>query len=155
MGGLVNGLQSFYVNRSSSKDAKNAAIDRIKERQTEIENDCMGWNQFCIFPEATTTNGSALIKFKRGPFEAMKTVQPCFVKFSDRMIAPCFDSMEFWVNFIMIASSLCMYNCTLYIMPEFTPTNKMLQMHEDKGSEDWEIYAECIRAAMAKTGKFD
>lgn len=30
----------------------------------------------------------------------------------------------------------------------------MLDMHEDKGSEDWEIYAECVREAMAKTGNY-
>ena len=35
-------------------------------------------------------------------------------------------------------------------MPEFTPTLKMLEMHADKGAEEWEIYAECIREAMSK-----
>ena len=45
-----------------------------------------------------------------------------------------------------------MYKCTLYIMPEFTPNNLMLQKHADKGTEDWEIYAECVREAMAKAG---
>ena len=39
-------------------------------------------------------------------------------------------------------------------MPEFTPTNKMLQLHADKGSEDWEIYAECVRDAMSKHSGF-
>jgi len=35
-------------------------------------------------------------------------------------------------------------------MPEFTPTLKMLELHADKGAEEWEIYAECIREAMSK-----
>ena len=35
-------------------------------------------------------------------------------------------------------------------MPEFTPTKKMFEMHADKGTEDWEIYAECVREAMSK-----
>ena len=35
-------------------------------------------------------------------------------------------------------------------MPEFTPTLKMLELHADKGDEEWEIYAECIREAMSK-----
>ena len=36
-------------------------------------------------------------------------------------------------------------------MPEFTPTTWMLENHEDKSEtkQDWEIYAECVRAAMA------
>ena len=37
----------------------------------------------------------------------------------------------------------------------FTPTKKMLEMHKDKGEEDWEIYAECLREAMAKQSGFE
>merc|ERR1711920_619675 len=70
------------------------------------------------------------------------------------MFMPIFDVINFWVLYILMASSFCMYNCTLYIMPEFTPTKKMLEMHANKGKEDWEIYAECVREAMAKTGNF-
>lgn len=82
----------------------------------------------------------------------MKTVQPCYVKISNRFMSPCYDAMDFWQNWILICSSLCMYKCTLYIMPEFTPNNLMLKKHADKGTEDHEIYAECVREAMAKTG---
>ena len=39
-------------------------------------------------------------------------------------------------------------------MPPFTPTMKMLEMHANKGNADWEIYAECVREAMAKHGEF-
>ena len=120
----------------------------------EIEDECIGWNKFCIFPEATTTNGTALLKFKRGAFEGMRTVTPCFTKISDRMIHPTWETILFWAQYILVASSLCFYNCTLHIMPEFTPTKKMLEMHADKGEEDWEIYAECVREAMAKAGNF-
>ena len=43
-----------------------------------------------------------------------------------------------------------MYKITLTICPEFTPTMKMLELHADKGEEDWEIYAECVRDLMLK-----
>ena len=43
-----------------------------------------------------------------------------------------------------------MYKITLTILPEFTPTLKMLELHADKGKEDWEIYAECVRDLMLK-----
>jgi len=39
-------------------------------------------------------------------------------------------------------------------MPEFTPTEWMLDNKKDKGETDWEIYAECVREAMAKSGGF-
>lgn len=113
----------------------------------------MNWNNLLIFPEATTSNGLSILKFKRGAFEGMRTVRPCYAKISDRMVWPGFDVVEFWALFIFISSSLCMYSCKIFIMPEFTPNQKMLDMHADKGSEDWEIFAECVREAMAKAGK--
>ena len=84
----------------------------------------------------------------------MRTVQPCYIKISERMVQPTWEVTHFAANITLIISSLCMYNCTIYIMPEFTPTKKMLNMHRDKGSEDWEIYAECVREAMSKSGDF-
>ena len=38
-------------------------------------------------------------------------------------------------------------------MPDFTPTPWMLENHSDKGDEPWEIFAWCVRDAMAKQGK--
>jgi len=42
------------------------------------------------------------------------------------------------------------------IMPEFTPTEWMLNTHRNKAAngEDWEVYAECVREAMARHGNF-
>ena len=37
-------------------------------------------------------------------------------------------------------------------MPEFTPNAYMLEKHSDKGREPWEIYAWCVRDAIAKQG---
>ena len=39
-------------------------------------------------------------------------------------------------------------------MPEFTPTEWMLDNHRSKSEHDWEVYAECLREAMAKAGGF-
>ena len=36
------------------------------------------------------------------------------------------------------------------IMPDFTPNAYMLEKHSDKGKEPWEIYAWCVRDAIAK-----
>ena len=43
-------------------------------------------------------------------------------------------------------------------MPPFMPNEKMLELHRDKGTEPWEIYAWCVRDAIAKASglpKFD
>ena len=107
-----------------------------------------------IFPETTTTNGTHLIKFKKGAFIGMRTVQPCYVKVSQNMVHHTWEVMPFAHFFTLWASTFAYYTATLYIMPEFTPTNKMLSLHADKGAEDWEIYAECVRDVMAKHGGF-
>ena len=39
-------------------------------------------------------------------------------------------------------------------MPDFTPNAYMLEKHGDKGKEPWEIYAWCVRDAIAKQGNF-
>lgn len=41
------------------------------------------------------------------------------------------------------------------IMPEFTPTNWMLENQSKKGKEPWEIYSECVREAMIRHGEFE
>ena len=56
----------------------------------------MAWNKFCLFPEATTTNGTSILRFKKGAFVSMKTVQPCYIKISNRFMSPCYDAMDFW-----------------------------------------------------------
>ena len=39
-------------------------------------------------------------------------------------------------------------------MPPFVPNQYMLDTHKDKGHCDWEIYAWCLRDAIAKQGGF-
>jgi len=50
----------------------------------------------------------------------------------------------------LFVCSMNIWTTKVYVMPEFTPTLKMLELHADKGAEEWEIYAECIREAMSK-----
>ena len=40
-------------------------------------------------------------------------------------------------------------------MPEFTPTEWMLDKHRHKSEHEWEVFAECVREAIAKHGNFD
>jgi hypothetical protein len=39
-------------------------------------------------------------------------------------------------------------------MPEFEPNEFMFKKFADKGTQKWEIYAWCVRDAMAKAGNF-
>jgi 1-acyl-sn-glycerol-3-phosphate acyltransferase len=44
----------------------------MRQEQIEVHNET--WQPFCIFPEGTTSNGEQLFPFKRGAFEAMRSI---------------------------------------------------------------------------------
>ena len=84
----------------------------------------------------------------------MRTIQPCFVKISYSMVNPTFDIMTLKDLIVLMFANLGFAVSTLYIMPPFVPNQYMLDRHQDKGEFDWEIYAWCVRDAMAKAGGF-
>ena len=65
----------------------------------------MEYNPVCIFAESTTTNGKALLKFKRGAFMALRTVQPVVAKIGNRYIMPTYEVMPFWPLLFMFFAS--------------------------------------------------
>lgn len=148
------GLQSLFISRGASEEEKERVVDCIMERQRLIEVDQEPYNPLCLFPETTTSNGSALLKFKRGAFMGLRTVRPVIARVNKRMIMPAYDAIEFFPLLIIYYSSLCMFNLQLTILPEFTPTEWMLDNMKEKGEndQDWEIFAECVREAMARHG---
>jgi len=86
----------------------------------------------------------------------MRTVIPTFVKFDqNRYMLPTYDTLPFWSVLIMYLSSFCFHHLRMTIMPEFTPTNWMLENQSKKGKEPWEIYSECVREAMIRHGEFE
>lgn len=108
------------------------------------------WNPITIFPEGSTTNGTHILKFKKGAFKAMRTIQPCVVKTSGRFFNQAWETLPFGHYLTLFVCSMNFWTTKVYLMPEFTPNPKMLEMHADKGYEEWEIYAECLREAMSK-----
>ena len=77
-------------------------------------------------------------------------MRPCYVQITKRWVDPCFDVVDFWEYCILVMSGLCTYQCKIVVLPEFTPNDKMLKLHADKGQENWEIFAECVRDVMCK-----
>ena len=125
------------------------------ERQREIEDSGRSYNPICIFPEGTTTGGKHLLKFKRGAFQSMRAIQPCFVKLNWGVVNPAFDVVDLIDILVLLFSNIFPTIATLHIMPVFVPNQWMLDTHQDKGTFDWEIYAWCVRDTMAKTGGFE
>lgn len=117
-----------------------------------------------IFAEGTTTNGSCLLPFKRGAFEGMRPVVPCYVSYDCGPVRPIFDSIHIVPLSILIFASLQWNTVTLNIMPEFRPNKVMLKdfktrtnqnrpgwpARPEKTQGDWLIYASCVREAISK-----
>lgn len=56
---------------------------------------------------------------------------------------------------LLIFSSLQFNTVTLNIMPEFRPNKVMLSKHSARSGEDWKIFAECVREAIANQANLD
>ena len=65
----------------------------IKERQSEIERTGEA-SPMVIFPEGTTTNGTALLKMKKGAFYGRKTITPIVLKYSTGSCSPAWSAND-------------------------------------------------------------
>lgn len=88
VGKIVAAMQTIRVDRFSA-NSRTETLDAIKSRAGDSSAPPV-----LIFPEGTTTNGSALIVFKAGAFSAGpgKAVQPCCVRMK------CPRSAPYWVT---------------------------------------------------------
>jgi len=84
----------------------------------------------------------------------MRAIQPCFVKLKHGDVSSAYDSVSLPDLLVLLFSSMTLTLSTLYIMPAFVPNQYMLDAHSDKGQYDWEIYAWCLRDAIARAGEF-
>ena len=84
----------------------------------------------------------------------MRTITPCYIKLSKRYLMPCYDCIDFWPLMWIYFACFSFHISEFVIMPEFQPTEWMLDNHRGKSEHDWEVYAECLREAMAKQGGF-
>lgn len=107
-----------------------------------------------MFPEGASTNGKGgLLKFKKGAFCGLRSVQPFANKiWSLYYNAHGGDAMPV-VYQIFFVQSCIFVTMTLKRMPVFVP-NDYFWEHHLKGREKWEAYAETIRHIIADVGEF-
>lgn len=110
---------------------------------------------FLIFAEGGTTNGSAMMKFKKGAFHSEKTVQPVFLKYSFGTLNPAFDTIPFLALLILTLSTPCGMCCEVNILPNFKPNEYLFETHKDKGQERWEVFAWAVRDVIMERGGFE
>lgn len=117
LGTLIDTIDSIYVPRGGSDVNKAKALAAIRDRQELIE-DTGRYSPFLIFAEGGTTNGTGLLKFKKGGFFAEKRIKPMFLKYHCGTVNPAFDVMEFLPLVIFHLSWAC-FRCEVKTLPDF------------------------------------
>ena len=153
MANLGNVVDSIYLPRGGTEEKRMAALNAIKDRQDLIES-TGEYTTLLVFPEGGTTNGSGLIKFKKGAFYAEKTVKPVMMRYNlDGMVSVAYDVIEVLPLAILQLSWSCM-SCEILELPDFQPNDYLFTQHADKGAERWEVFAWATRDVMSKAGGF-
>lgn len=153
LGSLIDAIDSIYIPRGGSEEKKAAALAAIRDRQELIE-EAGTYSPFLIFAEGGTSNGSGIMKFKKGAFFAEKTVKPMFMKYKCHTMSPAFDVMEF-LPLLILHLSWAFYKCEVTTMPDFQPNDYLFETHADKGNDRWEIFSWAVRDAIMKAGDFE
>ncbi|XP_016383713.1 lysophospholipid acyltransferase LPCAT4 [Sinocyclocheilus rhinocerous] len=138
IGALLEFNQSVLVSRKDPESRKKCA-SQICERVTSDGR----WPQMLMFPEGTTTNGRALIKFKPGAFLAGVPVQPVLLHYPGEP-----DTVRWtwkgltWLGTLWHTTSQIYTSVTVEFLPVYTPSQ------EEKQNPD--LYAENVQKLMAK-----
>lgn len=138
IGALLEFNQSVLVSRKDPESRKKAVTELI-ERLTSKGY----WPQMLMFPEGTTTNGRALIKFKPGAFLAGVPVQPVLLRYPNKL-----DTVRWtykgvsWTEALWHTASQFYTNMTVEFLPVYNPSE------EEK--KDPNLYADNVQKLMAK-----
>lgn len=95
VGKIAQAIQCMFLVRGDSAEKRKAAADAIVERQVKSEKGELPILH--IFPEGCTTNGTNVIKFKRGAFASLRKVRPVCLSYksSEWGISPASDMAGF------------------------------------------------------------
>lgn len=137
IGALLEFNQAVLVSRKDPESRKKC-VSQIRERVTSDGR----WPQMLMFPEGTTTNGQALIKFKPGAFLAGVPVQPVLLHYPSQP-----DTVRWtwkglsWLGALWHTTSQIYTSVTVEFLPVYMPSQ------EEKGNPD--LYAENVQKLMA------
>ncbi|XP_065117957.1 lysophospholipid acyltransferase LPCAT4 [Paramisgurnus dabryanus] len=137
IGALLEFNQSVLVSRKDPESRKKC-VSQIRERVTSNGH----WPQMLMFPEGTTTNGQALIKFKPGAFLAGVPIQPVLLHYSKPDTVRWTWKGTTWFETLLHTMSQLYTRVTVEFLPVYTPSE------EEKKNPD--LYAENVQKLMAK-----
>lgn len=111
----------------------------------------------CIFPEGATSNGTSLLKFKRGAFQSLRGVKPYITKYwsLNSGVRPVHGDANTIVAHIIVCFHCAVSVFTVYELPVFAPNEFFWKNHWDGKEEKWVAFARAVRQIMMKEGGFN
>ena len=116
------------------------------------------WNILSIAPEGLRTNGTAVVRFKRGAFASLLPVTPAVLKYDYARVNPTTDPCGFSIAFLIISdfipTTVTLNSYQPFIPNEFLFTEYAKTIPGGEKMEKWEVYAHAVRDIIAKEGNF-
>ncbi|KAL3680291.1 hypothetical protein R1sor_023247 [Riccia sorocarpa] len=137
VGAIIRAMQVISVNRVNP-DSRRHASGEIKRRAM-----CNDWSHVMIFPEATTTNGKAIVSFKTGAFTPGYAVQPIVVRYPHVKVDPSWVGEGPAVYTLLLRLMTQVHN---YMEVEYLPIIRP-SFAEQKNPR---LFAERVRVTMAR-----
>ena len=118
VGPMLQALQCVFVRRASATD-RHATAAAIKDRVT-ITDDSLP--KLSLFPEATTTSGRHIIRFKRGAFMPLEPVLPLVFVFDRSAFDPMFSCRKLLPYVVGLAAQPWNTMVVLQLPPQLPPS---------------------------------
>lgn len=136
IGTAITAAQQVRVDRDNTQN-RTQVQDEIIRRANDP-----AWPQVAIFPEGTTTNGSAVISFRNGAFNPGLPVQPVAVSYPNTDIDPSWAGFDVSVGQVALRLMSRVNNTIRFeYLPVHTPTD------EERAEPD--LFAERVRTSLA------
>ena len=140
--------QTIYLDRTKENDRKITA-EKIAKRQHDLMNGTNLTN-LSIYPEGTVTNGTHLIKFKRGAFMTLLPLKP-IVEIIDQTQECTLSTGALPMHWHMVLVSCYLWNYVTFLdLPIVEPTDFMYKNHGKSGEEKWQTYMNVTKSIMAE-----
>ena len=139
LGALLKVSQSVLVDHGSSK-SRGGILARVESRVKGRK-----WPQLVVYPEGHMTDGTALIKFKKGAFAHASPVQPVTIEYLNEWDTFRWSNLRprnfKWACWL----ALCQWQttCRVTFMPVYRPS--------EAEKADWEVLAGNVQKMMAES----
>eukprot|EP00356_Strombidium_inclinatum_P008205 CAMPEP_0170491306 /NCGR_PEP_ID=MMETSP0208-20121228/10760_1 /TAXON_ID=197538 /ORGANISM="Strombidium inclinatum, Strain S3" /LENGTH=326 /DNA_ID=CAMNT_0010766859 /DNA_START=84 /DNA_END=1064 /DNA_ORIENTATION=+ len=146
-GSIFKKCGCMFFDRSSSKQKK-GVLEQIEDRQKLSEEGVLP--PLVIYAEGGTSNGDYILKFKKGAFFSLRSVQPVVLKYKDFYpvnVENC--AMPIYFHIILL-STILTGSAELLEYPVFRPNEYFFKHHQREGEQKWESFARVVREIMAE-----